>query len=100
MAETNTDWKEKASQYAKMAVQNSDRMDFLEAEVEWLRAAIRLDIEDAQVTCGGDGMGCKAFRPYYGDDQERRYRKCGQCPMEALSNVREAMSDPAQPKEG
>ena len=40
MAETNIDWKEKAAQYAKMAVENSDRMDFLEAEVERLRTAI------------------------------------------------------------
>ena len=37
MAETNIDWKEKASQYAKMAVKNSDRMDFMEGEVERLR---------------------------------------------------------------
>jgi len=58
-----------------------------------LRNAIRLDIEDANVTCGGDGLGCKAFRPYY-DNPERRYRKCGQCPMDALSNVREVMSPP------
>ncbi len=61
------------------------------AEIERLHDAIRLDIQDAKATCGGDGLGCKAFRPYF-DDVERRYRKCGQCPMEALSNVREVMT--------
>ena len=63
-----------------------------------LREAIQLDIEDAKATCGGDGLGCEAFRPYF-DNPERRYRKCGQCPMEALSNIREAMSDSSTTEE-
>jgi hypothetical protein len=57
-------------------------------EIERLNTAIRLDIEDAKATCGGDGLGCTAFRPYY-NNPERRYSKCGQCPMGVLSNVRE-----------
>ena len=64
----------------------------VEAENQRLREAIEGDIADAKAACGGDGLGCKDFRPYYGDDAERRYRKCGQCPMEALSNCRAALN--------
>ncbi len=71
--------------------------EVLVGEIERLREAIRLDISDAKVTCGSDGKGCKAFRPYYGDNTERRYRKCGQCPMEVLSNVREATAPRSKP---
>jgi len=56
-------------------------------------AAIKADIADAKATCGRDGLGCTAFRGYYGDNHERRYRKCGQCPMEALAAIREALGD-------
>ncbi len=56
-------------------------------------AAIKADIANAKATCGSDGLGCAGFRGYYGDNHERRYRKCGQCPMEALSNVRGAIAD-------
>lgn len=63
---------------------------------KWLDilAAIKADIAEAKVGCGGDGLGCAAFRGYYGEGaNERRYSKCGQCPMAALSNIREAVND-------
>ena len=62
---------------------------------KWLEifTAMQADISDAEIVCGGDGLGCKAFRGYYGDGHERRYLKCGQCPMEALSNTREVLGD-------
>ncbi len=62
----------------------------LEAELDRLRSAMREDLEDAKAACGGDGLGCKTFRPY-SSSAERRYRLCGQCPMDALSNVRRAL---------
>ncbi len=57
-----------------------------------LLAAVKEDIADAKAVCGGDGKGCEAFRDYY-DNDERRYRKCGQCPMEALSATRAVMKE-------
>ncbi len=52
-----------------------------------LTIAVFADLENAKAMCGGDGKGCEAFRAYY-DSDERRYQKCGQCFMEALSNTR------------
>lgn len=40
MAETNIDWKEKATQYSSMCARNGEQIDFLEAEIERLRTAI------------------------------------------------------------
>lgn len=60
---------------------------------QWIEilAAIRRDISVARMNCGGDGYGCKEFRGRYGDDHESRYAVCGQCPMRALVNLREAL---------
>ena len=74
---------------ARQGVYNSDDIPVLVATVE---AALR-DLEDAKHTCGGDGLGCPASDPYY-EHGERRYRKCGHCPMETLSNIREALDGP------
>lgn len=60
------------------------------AAMEKVVEAARGDIADAKTACGGDGLGCKTFRCYY-TDPEWRYRKCGQCPMDALSSVRDAL---------
>ncbi len=54
-------------------------------------AAVKGDIEDAKKVCGGDGLGCKTCRGFYGNKHEHRYRKCGQCPMAALSGIRDVM---------
>lgn len=58
---------------------------------ERLRQAIENDISDAKSQCGGDGLGCETFRQYY-DNVERRYKKCGSCPMNVLANVRAAIA--------
>lgn len=59
------------------------------------------DIENARATCGGDGLGCPAFRSYY-KTPEQRWRKCGQCPMDALAGTIEALAalvaEPTLPK--
>ncbi len=54
--------------------------------------AVFADLENAKAVCGGDGKGCKAFRDYY-ENEERRYRKCGQCPMDALSEIRSVIDE-------
>lgn len=60
-------------------------------ELSDLLKAVELDLESARAGCGGDGLGCEAFRPYY-DSPERRYQKCGRCPMDALFHVRQLLS--------
>lgn len=68
-------------------------------EGDWVRAedydalvkAIENDLADAKAVCGGDGEGCSAYRDYY-DSAERRHRKCGTCPMDALFHVRAALN--------
>lgn len=55
-------------------------------------AAINVDIAKARATCGGDGLGC-AESFWHCDVNGRRYRKCGQCPMDVLANLREAVND-------
>ncbi len=54
--------------------------------------AIQADIANAKELCGRDGLGCLSCRDCYGDDHERMYRNCGQCPMDALSAIREAIN--------
>jgi len=56
----------------------------LRQEVARLREAINTDAAYARATCGGDGEGCAAFRPYYATTA-RRHQKCGTCPMAVLS---------------
>ncbi len=68
--------------WRKEAEQNASRLGAL------LKAA-EFDIADAKHVCGGDGEGCDAYRGYY-DSAARRHRKCGSCPMGALSHIREA----------
>lgn len=57
-------------------------------------AAVMEDLEDAKNVCGGDGAGCEAYRGRY-STAERCWRKCGQCPMDALSGTIEALQDDA-----
>ena len=64
----------------------------LQYKIDRLITAMKLDIADAKVVCGGDGKGCAAFRSYY-SNLERRFRKCGQCPMEVTYNIREILKE-------
>lgn len=81
----------------RSAVQVLDEIVQLRARVAELEGAISKDISDAQIVCGGDGMGCPAFRKYYEANHERRYAKCDRCPMNAVFNIRAAL---AKVKEG
>ena len=65
----------------------SDALDLLDE----IAQAIEQDECDAKAACGGDGKGCPTFRDYY-DSDERRWRKCGQCPMDALHHSRAALA--------
>ena len=62
-----------------------------------LREAALLDLEEAKGVCGGDGLGCPMMRAYFDGQRERRYSKCGQCPMDALYNIRGALRDDPDP---
>jgi len=63
----------------------------LRADIHRLVESVRDDIADAKSICGGDGIGCEAFRGYYGENVTRRHRKCGHCPMAALASTIEAI---------
>ena len=65
-----------------------------------LMQACKDAIDDAEIVCGGDGEGCEVYREYSWP-RERKWRKCGQCPMDGLSCVKTALdSDPAQGGDG
>ena len=92
MAETNIDWKEKASQYAKMAVQNSDRMDFLETEVERLKHQTP-EMLLAGARSIGNTMGV--------ENHQERAAACWKAMTAAAHGVQEPRpAGSAQPKEG
>jgi hypothetical protein len=56
-----------------------------------LEAAISEAVDEARSVCGGDGKGCEPYRTYNWPI-ERRWRKCGQCPMDTLSGCLEALN--------
>ena len=47
-------------------------------------------VADAREICGGDGQGCKEMRPYY-QSVQRRWHKCGRCPMDVVSELATAL---------
>lgn len=90
---TNAEWLlvEHLAPVYKQALKANNRADAAEERVRVLRLAAANDLEDAKVVCGGDGLGCDAYRDYY-DSPARRHRKCGQCPMDALVSTRAALA--------
>ena len=46
---------------------------------------------EAERQCGGDGEGCAAYRGYY-SSPERRWKKCGNCPMDLVADLREPLA--------
>lgn len=67
------------------------RTESAESRLGALQKAIEADLSDAKAVCGGDGEGCETYRGYY-DSAERRHRKCGQCPMDAIFHARRALA--------
>ncbi len=61
------------------------------AALELVVQAAREDVADAKYQCGGDGEGCVRMRGRYPKSVERRWRKCGQCPMDAMISIIEAL---------
>src|SRR5690606_14495523 len=69
----------------------AERARTAESRLGALQKAIEADLSDAKAVCGGDGEGCETYRGYY-DSAERRHRKCGQCPMDAIFHARRALA--------